>query len=343
MRERARRTTGRTTDGGVARGLRALAAGALACLAAACGSAKASVSMGTPEPKEAEPAPAEVVEPQPTSIVEIAPEIVEACNLPTPRFRSASAEVDPEGARTLRELAECFMTGPMKDKLMLIVGHTDRRGGHAYNLVLGHRRAGRVAAILFSHGMDRSRVSVSSRGEHDARGTTPEEMARDRRVEIVVGSPVPIVSAQAAARDAKQAVVGQWFSGKNGTAPADAFVGGTESDRSFPICRAPFEDGVHSGKLVGKACRVPWGGHEQEIKEYEVLVLRKNARWVASSGGRVPARAVKGGFEPGREMFVCRAQHGGGTHPGKTVESNCNIAVDGREIAKPEYEVLTVD
>lgn len=64
-------------------------------------------------------------------------------------------------------------------------------------------------------------------------------------------------------------------------------------------------------------------------------------RWVGGSNGSVPPGAVVGGQEPGRQLYVCRANYQGGVHPGKIVGGNCNIGYGGAEITIPRYEVLT--
>ena len=61
-------------------------------------------------------------------------------------------------------------------------------------------------------------------------------------------------------------------------------------------------------------------------------------RWVPR--GTLPADAVIGEAEDGRNLYVCRARYEGGLHPGKVVSGRCNIGWGGREIALPAYEVL---
>lgn len=64
-------------------------------------------------------------------------------------------------------------------------------------------------------------------------------------------------------------------------------------------------------------------------------------RWVPSGSGQaLPADAVAGGSEDGATLYVCRAAHSGGVHPGKIVKGNCNIAYGGREIYMHGFEVL---
>lgn len=70
---------------------------------------------------------------------------------------------------------------------LLIEGHCDWRGTTEYNLGLGDRRAGAVKDFLVSIGVDGGRVEVLSKGDLEAsQGGSEQEMARDRRAELVV-------------------------------------------------------------------------------------------------------------------------------------------------------------
>jgi diguanylate cyclase (GGDEF)-like protein len=62
--------------------------------------------------------------------------------------------------------------------------------------------------------------------------------------------------------------------------------------------------------------------------------------WVAASAGQIPGGAVVGGQESGRSLFICRANHQNGVHPGKVVARNCNIGYGGKESEVRNYEVL---
>ncbi|MBD2740980.1 DUF3421 domain-containing protein [Coleofasciculus sp. FACHB-1120] len=63
--------------------------------------------------------------------------------------------------------------------------------------------------------------------------------------------------------------------------------------------------------------------------------------WVGASNGEIPANAMVGGSEPGRRLYICRAEYNGGVHLGKVVAENCNFGWGGKEILSPFYEVLT--
>jgi hypothetical protein len=133
----------------------------------------------------------------------------------------------------------------------------------------------------------------------------------------------------------------QWVAASGGQMPAGAVLGGQEPGRSLFVCRANYQNGVHPGKVVGGNCNISYGGREIEIPNYETLTNSGvTLRWVAASGGQVPAGAVQGGQESGRSLFVCRVNYQGGVHPGKVVAGNCNIGYGGREIEISNYEVL---
>jgi hypothetical protein len=64
-----------------------------------------------------------------------------------------------------------------------------------------------------------------------------------------------------------------WQAAANGQIPPGAVVGGQEPGRQLYICRAPYQGGVHPGKLVGRNCNIGWGGNEVTLPRYEVMVL----------------------------------------------------------------------
>jgi len=69
-----------------------------------------------------------------------------------------------------------------------IGGHTDGRGGDAYNLALSERRAERVRQYLVQQGVDASRLSAHGYGKTQpiASNATDEGRARNRRVELKI-------------------------------------------------------------------------------------------------------------------------------------------------------------
>jgi len=49
-----------------------------------------------------------------------------------------------------------------------------------------------------------------------------------------------------------------------------------------------------------------------------------------------------GGQENDRVLYVCRAAHSGGVHPGKVIAGNCNIGFGGQELSIPVFEIALV-
>src|SRR5262249_52177804 len=76
------------------------------------------------------------------------------------------------------------------------------------------------------------------------------------------------------------------------------------------------------------------------------LIVIDPPEWVAASGGNVPRNAVQVGTDTdGNILYACMARSGSGTYPGKLARgfAGCNIAVNGREITVPHYEVLVME
>jgi outer membrane protein OmpA-like peptidoglycan-associated protein len=102
------------------------------------------------------------------------------------RFRSDSAELDPESGTTLTEVGALLRE---KASLRLVVeGHTDSTNADAYNQDLSTRRANAVVAWLVGHGVEASRLKAVGYGRTKpvADNATPQGRALNRRVEIAV-------------------------------------------------------------------------------------------------------------------------------------------------------------
>lgn len=124
------------------------------------------------------------------SAVHISDEILKACGIAAPDayFAFDSSNVRDDDAKVLGQLATCFTTGPLKGRQMKLLGHADPRGGSDYNMTLGQSRADSVKQYLGDHGMDKGHVDSSTRGAMDAVGTDEPSWARDRRVDVMLGS-----------------------------------------------------------------------------------------------------------------------------------------------------------
>lgn len=123
------------------------------------------------------------------SAVHISDEILEACGISKPDayFAFDSANVRPDDARVLEQIATCFSTGKLKGRTLKLVGHADPRGGSDYNVTLGQSRADAVAGYITSKGLDKAKAESTSRGAMDATGTDEPSWARDRRVDVLLG------------------------------------------------------------------------------------------------------------------------------------------------------------
>lgn len=130
-----------------------------------------------------------------------------------------------------------------------------------------------------------------------------------------------------------------------GTVPDNAVIGGVETHRSLPVCRCTFKGAKHPGKVVANNCNIGYGGAEKLIPDFEILVNKNGVAldW-EKSNGELPPNAIKAGTERGIALYVGRAFHEGGTHPGKVfgVDSSyiCNIGWGGKEITLNAFEVL---
>ena len=103
-------------------------------------------------------------------------------------FGFDSANIRPEDAKPLDAVAICFMTGPLKGKLLKLVGHADPRGDGDYNFALGQSRADAIAKYIAGKGLDKAQLSSTSRGAMDATGTDEPTWAKDRRVDLLLGN-----------------------------------------------------------------------------------------------------------------------------------------------------------
>jgi len=162
------------------------------------GLANACASTPLQEARQATPPPpavAPALASRPTgdsgrSNVAIAADIRAACGLSDSEafFPYDSATVRSEDRAILKKLADCFSTGPLKNREMRLVGRADPRGDEEYNYLLGQRRADNVKSGIASSGLVEGRVATTSRGEEDANGNNEAGWARDRRVDVMLGN-----------------------------------------------------------------------------------------------------------------------------------------------------------
>lgn len=134
--------------------------------------------------------PAPAVQAQTMTQIHIDDAILKACGIKADQafFAFDSAKLDSHETKPLADVASCFTTGPLKGKLLKLIGRADPRGEHEYNMVLGQSRADSVGSFLQSKGLEKNRISTTSRGASKATGMDETGWARDRRVDVMLGS-----------------------------------------------------------------------------------------------------------------------------------------------------------
>ena len=122
--------------------------------------------------------------------INISLDVRKACGLAEDEayFAFDSAHVRDQDKNVLRKLADCFISGQLKGRQMSLVGHADPRGTADYNMALAGRRADNVKQLVVAESMNENRVSTTSRGAMDASGTDEASWAKDRSVDVKLGS-----------------------------------------------------------------------------------------------------------------------------------------------------------
>lgn len=100
-------------------------------------------------------------------------------------FARNSAEVLPESRPDIENIHDLMMEEP--SWCLTVAGHTDGTGDPSYNLDLSRRRAASVKQALTELGIGEERLTVDGFGDTKpvADNTTPENRAKNRRVELV--------------------------------------------------------------------------------------------------------------------------------------------------------------
>lgn len=165
-----------------------------AALFVACASSKPPEANSAPMPAPSGQAPPTTKESPAQAAqsgnVQISPDILKACGIPDADafFPFDSASLEKKDIAPLNAVATCFSTGPMKGHVMKLIGRADPRGAPEYNMTLGQARADSVEKYVVNKGVNQNMVQSTSRGAMDATGTDEAGWARDRRVDIVLGS-----------------------------------------------------------------------------------------------------------------------------------------------------------
>lgn len=106
--------------------------------------------------------------------------------VPPVTFRSGGAELTPESADSLREVADLLTANP--SARIRVEGHTDSRGAKETNLALSRDRADAVRSGLLKLGVGEDRLIAIGYGETRPKvdNDTWEHRAQNRRVELTV-------------------------------------------------------------------------------------------------------------------------------------------------------------
>ncbi|KAL5273901.1 hypothetical protein ACFFRR_000579 [Megaselia abdita] len=136
-----------------------------------------------------------------------------------------------------------------------------------------------------------------------------------------------------------------WAPASCGSVPELAVRCGTTSDgEPLYVGRGHWESSLTPGKIhPSHGCLyLPYGGQEQRMDNYEVLVERE--QWVQCDINSIPPNAFPAGHDSdGTPIFVGRAYHSGDMLPAKVVptKNKAYVAFGGVEHEKYDIEVLT--
>jgi outer membrane protein OmpA-like peptidoglycan-associated protein len=100
-------------------------------------------------------------------------------------FEYASANLTADARIVLDNLGQALNDPALRDSRIRVAGHTDARGGDAYNLALSRQRARSVADYLARvHGVEARRLTVEGFGRTQLLDPANPESAVNRRVQI---------------------------------------------------------------------------------------------------------------------------------------------------------------
>jgi OmpA-OmpF porin, OOP family len=117
----------------------------------------------------------------------------------TINFESSKAIIKADSMPLIDELAKA--SKDCAGTTIEVAGHTDQQGGDAANLRLSEERANAVVAALTERGVPKERLLPKGYGETKLldQATTPEALAKNRRIEFSVASAAAATDAGAAA------------------------------------------------------------------------------------------------------------------------------------------------
>jgi outer membrane protein OmpA-like peptidoglycan-associated protein len=101
-------------------------------------------------------------------------------------FRSAKSTLLPSAQVKLDQVAKALLS--VRERNLIVEGHTDSQGSESYNQGLSQRRADAVRDYLVQRGYPADRIQARGKGKGSpiADNASPEGRANNRRVEIVI-------------------------------------------------------------------------------------------------------------------------------------------------------------
>ena len=101
-------------------------------------------------------------------------------------FDFNSAEIGPKAVPALVELGRALSSDALKGTRFLLAGHTDGKGGDAYNLRLSQRRADAIKRYLTTQfRVDEQRLLAIGYGKEQPKNATNPLADENRRVQVV--------------------------------------------------------------------------------------------------------------------------------------------------------------
>ncbi|MEM6646736.1 MAG: OmpA family protein [Bacteroidota bacterium] len=101
-------------------------------------------------------------------------------------FGFDSSSLTPDARASLNQLA--LSLNQYDNTELVVIGHTDAKGGDDYNQQLSQRRANSAASYLMSQGVSPSRITTLGKGETEPIATNDTDFGRsqNRRVEVAI-------------------------------------------------------------------------------------------------------------------------------------------------------------
>jgi outer membrane protein OmpA-like peptidoglycan-associated protein len=101
------------------------------------------------------------------------------------QFDFNSARVSPQSKKALATLSQALQSPELLHSQFAVEGHTDAKGGDAYNLQLSAQRAQAVVGVLKAHGVAQERLTANGKGSTELANPGDPLAAENRRVRIV--------------------------------------------------------------------------------------------------------------------------------------------------------------